>query len=188
MAQTLYNTMVDLGKQLYTATQALLIQKGLKANSDVVKSVEVQVQPTFISLLSVDYLEYISTGRKPGGKKVPIKYILEFIKQNNLKGRAQSQQAVAFAIATAIAKRRGSSKRPPTSSLLDWMNFNGITGKPMSDNELAFAIQTSIWKSGIRGKNFYDALTKMYQDMGATKISTDVEKMIETSIDNIKLN
>jgi len=185
--QSLYDTMLGLGEQLYIATKALLIQKGVKQNSDVFRSIEVQVKPDFISLLSAEYLEYISTGRRVGAKKIPLKYILEYIKANSIKGRTSTQQSTAFAIARSIAKRRGGTP-PPTGDLLQWMDKNNIQAKPMTDNQLAFAIQTAIYKHGIKGKNFMDILFKTYEDMGSNKISTDVEKKINTVLDNIKLN
>jgi hypothetical protein len=95
---------------------------------------------------------YISTGRKPGGRKIPIRYLLDFIKKNNLKGRVKSGQ------------------------------------KAMSDTQLAFAIQTTIWKRGVRGKNFWDTMVKMFEDMSEQRISTDVENLIQQSFDKIKLN
>ena len=75
-------TMTTLAQQLSVAVKALLISKGLKQSSDVVKSVQFVAKDNLIQFLANDYLETLSTGRRAGGKKVPIKYILEFIQQN----------------------------------------------------------------------------------------------------------
>jgi hypothetical protein len=148
----MYSTMIKLGEQLYIATRALLVSKGVKPNSDVYRSVEIQAKNDLITFLANDYLIYVSTGRKAGGKKVPIRFLLEFIKQNNMKGKPQKN------------------------------------GKPMTDNQLAFAIQTMIYRRGIRGKNFYDLLTKMFEDMGSETISNDAEQKIMNYLMDLKLN
>ena len=163
--RTLYNTLYDLGQELYPATLALLASKGIKPESSVYKSIEVQVQPTFIQLLANEYLEYLSTGRRAGAKKIPISVILDFLK----KGRTQSLSVAQSSIAPAA-------------------KFLKKSGKPMTDNQLAFAIQTIIYRRGIRGKNFWDIMVKMYEDMGVNKITTDVAKTMENSLDNLKIN
>lgn len=40
-----------------------------------------------LTLLAEEYLVYLDSGRKPGGKKVPISALLTFIKNRNLRGR-----------------------------------------------------------------------------------------------------
>jgi hypothetical protein len=185
--ETLYNTMTELSQQLYVAVKALLMSKGIKPTSDVVKSIEVRATDKTIQLLAEQYLEYLSTGRKPGAKRIPIRYLLDFIKQNKLQGRKQTLQAVTFAIATAISKRRGSNKKPPTAALTQWVKDN-IALRPMTDNQLAFALQTSIYRSGIKGRNFWSTMEKLFADMSEEKISGDAEKMILASLDELKLN
>lgn len=187
MKDNLYDTMIALAEQLFMETQTLLLQKGLKKNSDIMRSLEVRADADLIRLLSLDYLEYISTGRKPRAKKIPIRYILDFIKQNNLKGGRQTQQSLAFAIAKSIQKRRG-GQMPPTQDLYGWMSKNRIVPKNISDNQLAFAIQNSIYRKGIKGKNFIEDLLNMYANTGEQKISADVEKEMLSILDNAKIN
>lgn len=102
----MYDTMITLAEQLYISTKVLLVQKGLKANSDLVRSIEVRADQNLIRMLSNDYMEYVSTGRKAGGRKVPISAILEFIKQNSIRGKGNmTENQLAFAIQTSIWKR-----------------------------------------------------------------------------------
>jgi hypothetical protein len=109
MKTNLYDTMIALAEQLYAETQMLLVNKGLKANSDIVRSLEVRADADMIRLLSNDYLQYVSTGRKAYTKKIPIQYILEFIKKNQIRGgkagKQYSDNQLAFAIQTSIYKR-----------------------------------------------------------------------------------
>jgi len=100
---SLYDTMIELAEQLYADTRALLVSKGIKETSAVLKSVEIQADQNAIDFLANDYLEYLSSGRKKGGRRVPIKYLLEFIRKNgivgrNKKGKIVSANSLAFAM------------------------------------------------------------------------------------------
>ena len=92
---TMYDTMIELAEQLYADTRALLVSKGIKETSAVLKSVEIQADQNVIDFLANDYLEYLSSGRKKGGKRVPIKYLLDFIRKNGITARGKNGKAIS---------------------------------------------------------------------------------------------
>lgn len=64
-----------------------------------------------LTVVAQDYLQWLDTGRKPGGKKVPIQALIQFVKNRGLNrgknGRftgAASINSIAYAIQTAIYK------------------------------------------------------------------------------------
>jgi len=64
-----------------------------------------------LTLIAQDYLQWLDTGRKPGGKKVPIAALIQFVKNRQLNrgknGRftgAASINAIAYAIQNSIYK------------------------------------------------------------------------------------
>lgn len=64
-----------------------------------------------LTIVAQDYLQWLDTGRKPGGKKVPIAALIQFVKNRQLNrgknGRftgAASISSIAYAIQTAIFK------------------------------------------------------------------------------------
>ena len=84
-----------------------------------------------LELYALDYLQWVDSGRKPGGKKVPISAILEFIRNRNLQPRGA----------------KGRFARPGR------INIKGKNGKAdTSINKLAFLIQRSIFLNGIRAR------------------------------------
>lgn len=93
-------------RELEIATRQVLIASGVDKNSDLVKSVEYEEgkEGTF-TLLVNDYLQYVSSGRRPKARKIPIQSLIKFIKDNNIRPRAgQSINQLAFAIQTSIFK------------------------------------------------------------------------------------
>ena len=62
-----------------------------------------------LQVIMVDYAQYVQAGRRPGKAGVPIKSLLEWIKDRKLKGRNKkgqfiSNESFAFAIQTNIKK------------------------------------------------------------------------------------
>jgi hypothetical protein len=62
-----------------------------------------------LTIVAQDYLQWLDTGRKPGGKKVPIEALIKFVKQRGLNrgknGRftgAASINSIAWAIQRSI--------------------------------------------------------------------------------------
>jgi hypothetical protein len=84
------------------------------ASGNLKNSVQVNVQPknnniVVLKVIMADYAEYVQQGRRPGKKNVPIKSLLDWIKERNLKGRNKkgrfiSNLSFAFAIQKNINK------------------------------------------------------------------------------------
>jgi hypothetical protein len=86
-----------------------------------------------LSVYAKDYAVWLDSGRKPFAKKVPIRAIIQFIKNRGLKLR--DRKTGRFAGKRITIKSR-----------------NG--GPDIQTNQLAFMIQNSIYKNGIRGRHF----------------------------------
>lgn len=76
-------------------------------------SVKVEVvtksNETILQVIMTEYAQYVQSGRLPGKKSVPIKPLLEWIKDRKLKGRNKKGQYIsnlsfAYAIQTNIRK------------------------------------------------------------------------------------
>lgn len=102
------------------AVKAVLKQRGVENNSKLMNSIEfVEVEGAFV-LLANDYYEYLSTGRKPKARKVPITDLIEWIKRNTITPKAgQSINQLAFAIQTSIYKNgiKGKSYIDPVTEV-----------------------------------------------------------------------
>lgn len=83
------------------------------ASSNLARSVQVRTvkktDMTVLQVLMADYAQYVQAGRRPGKGFVPIKPLIQWIKDRNLKGRNKkgrfiTNESFAFAIATNIKK------------------------------------------------------------------------------------
>ena len=106
MASQLLDISQALRQELIETTRAVLISKGVESNSDLVKSVDYKDEGDgAFTLLVNDYYEFVSKGRKPRARKVPISALIDFIKQNRIRpNRGQSINQLAYAIQTSIFK------------------------------------------------------------------------------------
>ena len=97
-------------EELTLAVQQVLIKNGVEKNSNLVKSIEWTVQNGVFVMLANDYYEYVSTGRRPRARKVPIMALVQWIKDKRLKGRNKktgrfiTNNSLAFAIQNSIYK------------------------------------------------------------------------------------
>lgn len=110
--------------ELTLITQQVMISHGVDKNSKLINSVgyEYNSETNVFQLLAFDYYTWVSTGRQPRARKVPILPLVQWIKDKKIQGR------------------------------------NKKTGRFISNNSLAFAIQNSIYKTGIKGKNYIQAV------------------------------
>jgi hypothetical protein len=94
----------ELSKELEPLIKAILEQHGVKQNSDLINSITPEVQDDkTLNFLMNDYYQYVSTGRVAGARKIPIEYLIEFIKKNNIFPKPkQTINQLAFAIMTSI--------------------------------------------------------------------------------------
>jgi hypothetical protein len=83
--------------------QRTMIENGLAADSDLVKSVVLVEKNGGLQLLALDYYEYVSTGRRPKARKVPVEDLIVWIKSKGIG--AGNINNMAFAIQQSIYKR-----------------------------------------------------------------------------------
>ena len=153
--------LANLTQQLTPIIKTIMLSHGLKSNSKLINSIQLESDDKMINFLINDYFEYVSTGRKSGGKKVPIEAIIQFIKDNNLQPRPIQSKA--------LTHRK--SQRLETI------------------NQLAFAIQTSIYKQGIQGKNYIDEIIQTMTDISAANIADNYTESIADEITaNLTIN
>lgn len=69
---------------LTAMTIKILLEKGVESNSEVIRSIQFEAGKDGLKLMALDYYEYLSTGRKKGGRKVPIESLIEWIKKYNI--------------------------------------------------------------------------------------------------------
>lgn len=94
----------QLYKELKLATQEVLRLKGLQ-DSKLYESIEWDYKNNQFMLVSYDYFTFVSTGRRPRARKVPVEDLIRWMKEKNvmpLPGRTYNQ--TAFAIQQAIYK------------------------------------------------------------------------------------
>lgn len=98
--------LTSLLQQLRKITLMNITQSGVKANSDLAKSVNWVVAENGIKMQVASYYPYVSGGRKASIRKVPVKDLLVWIKKYNIKPRqGQTLNQLAFAIQTSIYKK-----------------------------------------------------------------------------------
>lgn len=61
--------------------QRIMISAGVRPDSDLIKSIEFIPTDSGLQLLANDYYQYLSTGRKPKARKVPIENLISWIKK-----------------------------------------------------------------------------------------------------------
>lgn len=102
------NIFFDLGtefkKELETIIQQVLISRGVKNNSELVKSIEWDYGRNQMLMLVNDYYQSVSTGRKPKARKIPISALLSFIKRNGISSTKYSTNQLAWAMQSSIYK------------------------------------------------------------------------------------
>ena len=90
-------------KELNAATVRILTQKKL-GSTDLAKSIDWQYKNDVFVLIANDYFEYVSTGRRPLARKVPVEDIIKWMKKKGLSPRNGDYNSSAFAIVDAIYK------------------------------------------------------------------------------------
>lgn len=97
----------DILKQLISdltlLTKRTMIENGVEEKSDLIKSIEFIPSSSGLQLLANDYYQYVSTGRKPKARKVPIEDLIEWVKKYSIGSGNVNQ--TAWAIQQSIYKR-----------------------------------------------------------------------------------
>jgi hypothetical protein len=92
--------LIELKSDIETIVKNLMIQKGVNKNSNIIDSIEFIDTENGISMLANDYYQYLSTGRKPKARKVPIEDLITWIKKYNIGSGNLNQ--IAFKIQRSI--------------------------------------------------------------------------------------
>lgn len=96
----------DILNQLTVDLQLLatrtMIQSGVEQNSDLVKSVQFIPSSSGLQLLANDYYTYVSTGRRPRARYVPIEDLIAWVKKYKIG--SGNVNGIAWAIRQAIFK------------------------------------------------------------------------------------
>lgn len=92
--------------------------KSLK-NSDLIKKIDIKKSSNQITFSAPTYITNVDEGRKRGGKKVPIKELLKFIKENNIQPKKGGINSLAFAIQNSIYKEGIAPRNFLKQSLID---------------------------------------------------------------------
>jgi hypothetical protein len=97
---------VELLPELNRITTDYMVRSGLQQNSDLVQSSKFMETENGMALEANYYFQFVDEGRRPFVKKVPIRALLEFIKDRGLIPRGgQSINSLAFAIQTSIYRQ-----------------------------------------------------------------------------------
>jgi hypothetical protein len=101
--------MVDykkIAKLIISSLQKELIAQGHKATGNLVNSFEERVielpDSMVLEILMDDYGTYVNSGRKSGGKKVPINVLIEWIERRGIASGDKEVKNAAFAIQQKI--------------------------------------------------------------------------------------
>jgi hypothetical protein len=94
----------DFIKDLQIIVQKVMIERGLESNSTLVQSVEFTTDNSRDSLYMyvLDYYKYVSGGRKPRVKKVPIYALIQWIKTRGINPGKYSISQLAFILQRSI--------------------------------------------------------------------------------------
>ena len=134
--------MVDfnkVGKLIIASLQKELIEQGHEATGKLINSFEQRVievpNSIVIEILMNDYGIYVNEGRKPGGKKVPINVLVDWIERKAIVNGDKEVKSLAFAIQQTIHKggmpTKGSfkfSKNGRRKGFIDFVIDNKLDG------------------------------------------------------------
>lgn len=135
--------MVDykkIAKLIISSLQKELIAQGHQATGNLVNSFEERVielpDSMVLEILMDDYGTYVNSGRKSGGKKVPINVLVEWIERRGIASGDKEVKNAAFAIQQKIYQ-----EGTPTSGSFRFSNNGRRKGfiDFVIDNELGEA-------------------------------------------------
>lgn len=111
-----------LNDELETVIATVWKSAGLKSDSDAIKSINIETTSNGLAIYAVDYVKYISSGRRKFARKVPISDIIIFIKKRGLTPKGKmSLNNLAFAIQNEIYKNgiKGKNFLKSTEKIID---------------------------------------------------------------------
>ncbi len=98
-----------LGQFIINELATELIKQDHKATGKLISSLDYKVENSLLStdlvVTMLNYGEFVNTGRKRGAAKVPIKALVEWIKQKGIETNNKKVLGMAFAIQKTIEKQ-----------------------------------------------------------------------------------
>jgi len=96
-----------IGKEVVADIVKQLLDADKKATGNLINSLRYEVLETvdsvLLNIISLDYLENIDKGRRPGAKQPPISSIIPWVQAKGLKVGNKGIESTAFAIAKSIS-------------------------------------------------------------------------------------
>jgi hypothetical protein len=122
-----------------------LIRAGKDASGQLIRSIRPEILATetgaIIQILAEPYLQYVDSGRKPGGKRVPIAALQQWISVRGIRPRAgMSVLALPWAIQNKIFK----FGIAPTDVVAKTIREMGSVGITDFESEIAIHLENTI--------------------------------------------
>ncbi len=99
--------LLDFKNDLELIVQRIMVQKGIKENSNILDSIEFIKSDNGISMLANDYYLYVSEGRKPQARKIPIQDLIDWVKRYKIGSGDVNKTAYAIQQSIYINGIRG---------------------------------------------------------------------------------
>ena len=101
--ENFFELMKEFERYLRDGVEKLMISTGVPAKSDILNTLDVSYGNELFQLLAEDYYQYLSKGRRPKARKVPIQALIQWIKDKRIPYKGSINSA-AFAIQQTIYK------------------------------------------------------------------------------------
>jgi hypothetical protein len=113
----------EINNELFVGVGVLLEIYKL-GNSDLIKSIEWEYRDNSFILLANDYFRWVNSGRRPFARKVPVEFLINWIKKKGLQPRGGiTINSMAYAIQNGIYK-------------------NGIKARNFTEPIIEFSLET----------------------------------------------
>ena len=121
----------DLADRLRQELAEELIGQGHKNTGTLLESIRVAVVEeafgTSIEGSTLDYGVYLNGGRKPGGKRIPISALIQWVEQRGIANEEEEIESIAYAIQTKIFQEGsptfGSFKYSNNGRRKEWIEY-----------------------------------------------------------------
>lgn len=102
--ENFFELLKEFERYLRDGVEKIMIATGMDADSDLTDTIDVAYTNDMFQLLAYDYYQYVSKGRAPKARKVPVSDLIQWIKEKNISYTG-SINKTAFAIQQSIFKR-----------------------------------------------------------------------------------
>ena len=132
-------------------TKVIMETQGL-VGTDVYKSINWTFDGSRFTMFANDYYQYIDSGRKAGGKRVPVESILTWIRKKNIRPRNEMTiNSLAYIIQRSI-NRKGIFPRPMTQRIVG-VSLETISERILDDLVVKVADEITMLLTTTIGKN-----------------------------------